>query len=396
VTTQTTTTPVDRGELLRRAREIAPRLKERAFETETLGQVPDESREEILAAELVKIGTPVKYGGIDVEFETLHEVTMEFARVCGATAWVYTLWGLHSWWLGYWPKEVQEELYADSTQVLSSSTKLTIDCRYEQVRGGYRLSGHGAFSSGCDHADWLFAVAPGPDGVMQMLLPRTDFRVLGDTWNVSGLKGTGTKEVVVEDAFVPDHRIMRPTPPLDMSRADEPTPFGDHPQRRYTVPMFALMGWDLASVSIGLAQGAVDEMVARMTGTTGSARSADSAVVHAAIAEAAAEVDAAKALLHVSLEDAQNKGQQGVPFEMIDLARYIRNQSYSQKLASQATTRMMSMGGARALSLKDPLQRIHRDIQATIAGPLAMFPFASQPYGRAALGLDAGAVLLGG
>nr|WP_272951072.1 acyl-CoA dehydrogenase family protein [Agrobacterium vitis] len=163
-----------------------------------------------------------------------------------------------------------------------------------------------------------------------------------------------------------------------------------HSQRRYTVPKYALVVWDLVAPTIGMAQGAVDEIVERMRGTSGGPRSADSAVVQNKIAESCAEIDAAKALLHLDFQDAQNKGERGETFTTVTLARYARDRAYAAKLAVNAADRMFGMAGARALSLKDPLQRIVRDVHAAVHRDGLVFDFASQPFTRALFGMDPG------
>jgi 3-hydroxy-9,10-secoandrosta-1,3,5(10)-triene-9,17-dione monooxygenase len=391
-TTHESTPAVDGDALLERARRLALTLRERAFEPERLRRLPDETVQDILDSGLNRIGVPARFGGIDVDISLLHDVAFEFGRVCGATAWCYSLWGVHNWWAGYYPPEAQEELYAGGPDVIASSALFSLRAAAEHVPGGYRLSGHWQFSSGCDHAAWLFASAPSENGPMSVMIPRSDFEILQDTWYVSGLQGTGSKDVVINDAFVPAHRTLPGRGNMYATNAWSPREF--HPQRRYGVPMGALLAWDLVAPAIGLAQGAVDETVARLTGSGGRARSAESPVVHAKLAESAAEVDAARALLHADIEDAQAKGQRGEAITPLDLARYARDKAYAVKLAVSAVNRMFDMAGGHALFTTDPLQRIHRDVQACMHRDGLVFDFGAQPYGRALLGLDPSTVVL--
>lgn len=383
-------TSADRDELVRRARELAPALRKRARATEEACRVPAESVREIVEADLVRAGTPLRFGGHDVEFETVHEVTMELARACGSTAWCFQLWALHAYWMGFWPIEAQEEVFAaDGPNMLSASVQLSVRSSYERVPGGYRISGHGRFASGCDPSQWLFAIAFGPDGPMQFLVPRARFTVVEGSWDVYGLAGSGSMDVVIEDAFIPDHRAIRPAPPVDFDPRAQKPPYEVHPQRRYTVPLVALQGWDFPAVGIGVAQGAFDVIVERLTGTSGSVRSADSPVIQNQIAQSAVELDIARMLLHGDLEDAQSKGEQGIPLTPTDYTRYTSNRSYGHELAIEVVNRVFALGGGRSLSKNDPLQRAHRDVHASShPGPFAQFPMASQPYGRVLLGLD--------
>jgi 3-hydroxy-9,10-secoandrosta-1,3,5(10)-triene-9,17-dione monooxygenase len=369
-----------------------PTLKARAFETERLGRVPDETVREILATGLNRVGVPTRFGGLDVEFDLLHDIAIEFGRACGATAWCFSLWGVHNWWVGYYSPEAQEEVYAHGPDVLTSSAGFAVNSQAEPVPGGFRVSGHWQFSSGCDHAEYVFAVTSSPDGQLVTIIPRSDFTIVEDTWNVSGLQGTGSKDIVIDDVFVPTHRTLAGRASVFSASAWSPREY--HPQRRYTVPMGALIAWDLVAPAIGLAQGAVDEMVARLTGTSGRARASDSPMVQAKIAESAVEVDAARALMHADFEDAQGKGQRGEPITPLDLARYARDKAYCMKLAVGSVNRMFDMAGGHALFVTDPMQRIHRDVQACMHRDGLVFDFGAQPFGAALLGFDPSTIRL--
>jgi 3-hydroxy-9,10-secoandrosta-1,3,5(10)-triene-9,17-dione monooxygenase len=381
-----------RDAFIDKARALLPTLKERAFATEKLRRVPDETVQDILATGLNRISVPVRFGGLDVEFDLMHDIAIEFGRACGASSWCYSLWGVHNWWAGYYSPEAQEEVYADGPDVLTSSAGFSLNARAEPVSGGFRLSGHWQFSSGCDHARWVFAITASPAGPIGTIVPRSDFKILQDTWHVSGLQGTGSKDIIIEDAFVPTHRVLAGRGNMFSTNAWSPREY--HKQRRYTVPMGALVVWDLVAPAIGLAQGAVDEMVSRLSGTSGRARSAESQLVQSRIAESAAEIDAARALLHADFADAQGKGERNEPITPLDLARYARDKAFVMKLAVSATNRMFDMAGGHALFLDDPIQRIHRDVQACMHRDGLVFDFGSLPYGRAVLGLDPSAVQL--
>lgn len=382
---------VDAAELLRRARELVPVLKERAFRTAEAGRILDETVHDILAAQLNRIGVPSRFGGFDVEFETHHQVAIELARACGSTAWCYSLWGAHAYWLAYFLPAAQEELFADGPDMISSSASFSVKSEYRRVPGGFQVSGHWRFVSGCDHAQWVFAIVDGPEGKMDAIIPRSAFRVVEDTWSVVGLQGTGSKDIVVEGVFIPEHRTQFGGGELyDVDHPAQRPPMPYHSQRRYTVPKYSLVVWDLVAPTIGMAQGAVDEIVERMRGTYGGPRTAESEVVQQKISESCVEIDAAKALLHVDFEDAQSKGVSGEAINTLTLARYARDRAYAAKLAVDAANRMFGMAGARALSLKDPLQRITRDVQAGVHRDGLVFDFAAQPFARVLFGMDPG------
>jgi alkylation response protein AidB-like acyl-CoA dehydrogenase len=375
--------------LLQRARDLKPILKERAMETEGLRRLPDENVRALLESGLNRIAVPVRFGGLDVDFSLMHDVAFELGRACGATAWCYSLWGVHNWWVGYYPPEAQEEIYAEGPDVLISTAVFSLHSQAEPVDGGYRLSGRWQFSSGCDHARWAILHATTASGPLGMLVPVQDFEIQQDTWFVSGMQGTGSKDVVVHDVFVPMHRTLQAQAGMRVPAGDAAwTPREYHRQRRYSVPFVALIVWDLVAPAIGIAQGAIDEFSARLAGTSGKPRAADSPLVQVRVAESAAEVDAARAILHADIEEAQWMGENGQPIVQLELARWNRDKAYAMKLAVQATGRLFELAGGHALYTTDPLQRMYRDVQAAAHRDGLVFDFGAQQFGRAFLGIS--------
>lgn len=198
-------------DLLERAHALLPVLKERAAHTEQLRRVPEESVDELLASQLLRIGVPSRFGGLDVPYGLAIEVAAELGRACPSTSWCYGLWAAHAWLVGYWPLEAQEEVYGVGPDVLCSSSLSPGKSTCKAVTGGYRLSGRWEFSSGCDSASWVMLGVPDISERTWVLVPREDFESV-DTWFVSGLRGSGSKDIAVRDAFVPSHRVLEVNP----------------------------------------------------------------------------------------------------------------------------------------------------------------------------------------
>lgn len=126
-------------ELLRRASELVPVLKERAAHTEELRRIPDETVHDLLSSGLHRIAVPKRYGGLDVGYDLTLDVGAELARGCSAAAWCYSLWSAHAWMVGHWPLEAQEELFSEGPDVLCSSSLSPYGVQLEPVDGGYRM-----------------------------------------------------------------------------------------------------------------------------------------------------------------------------------------------------------------------------------------------------------------
>ena len=189
-------------QLLQRASGLLPSLRERAARAEELRHIPGENVADLLASGLVRIGVPRRFGGLDVPYGLCLDVAAELGRACPSTAWCYGLWAAHAWLVGFWPLQAQEEVYGDGPDVLCSSSLNPGRSTCEPVPGGYRLSGRWEFSSGCDAASWVMLGAPNIGERCWALVPRDDFDIV-DTWFVSGLKGSGSKDITVSDRLHP-------------------------------------------------------------------------------------------------------------------------------------------------------------------------------------------------
>jgi len=373
---------VTREELLRRATELVPVFKERAARTEELRQVPPESVRDLLASGLIRIGNPRRYGGYEVEVDTAYEVGFELGRGCGSTAWCYSLWTAHNWWLGHFPEQCQEEFFATGPDTLFSSGLNPAGGKVEPATGGFRVSGRWGFSSGCDAATWVMVAVPGsrPSSLQWLLLPRSDYQIV-DTWFVSGMRGTGSKDIVITDAFVPAHRAVDP----DRSGAEDMTGWELHGRLSYRAPLRCLAGWDLAAPLIGIAQGAADEFVARAQRMSGPGRSADSVALQLRLAESAAEVDAARALHRQDIREILDRAARGEGFSELDRIRYRRDKAFITRLCVRAVDRLFEGSGARAVLDSEPIQRCHRDAHGASHHAALSWDLVAEQFGRQAM-----------
>jgi 3-hydroxy-9,10-secoandrosta-1,3,5(10)-triene-9,17-dione monooxygenase len=372
-----------RDELLRRAAALVPVFKERAARTEELRQVPPESVRDLLASGLIRIGNPRKYGGHEVEVDTAFEVGFELGRGCGSTAWCYSLWTAHNWWLGHFPERCQEEFFATGPDTLFSSGLNPAGGKVERASGGYRISGRWGFSSGCDAATWAMVAVPGASLTepLWLLLPRSDYRIV-DTWFASGMRGSGSKDIVIEDAFVPAHHAVDP----ERCGVHDMTGFELHGRLSYRAPLRCLAGWDLAAPLIGIAQGAVDEFVARARRMSGPGRSTDSVALQLRLAEAAAEVDAARALHRQDIQEILDRAARGEGFGELDRIRYRRDKAFIARLCVRAVDRLFEGSGARAVLDAEPIQRFHRDAHGASHHAALSWDLVAEQFGRQAFG----------
>ena len=371
------------AELLERASVLVPALKERAAHAEQLRRLHNETIDDLLASGLYRIGVPQRFGGLNVDYAVCLDVAEELARGCPATGWCYGLWAAHAWLIGYWPLPAQEEVFGADPDALCSSSLNIGKSTCIPVDGGYRVSGRWEFSSGCDFASWLMLGVSGIGARTWALIPKSDFEIV-DTWFVSGLRGSGSKDIMVNDSFVPSHRV------LDVTTAGD----GDwsgwdiHRQPRYRVPIPVLLGWDLVAPMLGIAQGMIDEFIARLTGTTGPGRTAESQAIHIRLSQACAEVDAARALMHRDVREILDRAAEGGTFSVLERAQYRRDKAFVTQLCLQAVNSLFDVSGGHALFESVALQRFHRDAHAAAHRDTLIMDLGGQQFGRVALGLD--------
>src|SRR5262245_49522706 len=372
-----------REELLRRATGLVPVLRSRAAETEQLRQIPAESVRDLRDSGLIRIGNPRRYGGHDVEVDTAFEVGFELGRGCGSTAWCYSLWTAHNWWLGHFPEQCQEEFFATGADTLFSSGLNPAGGKVEPASGGFRISGRWGFSSGCDAATWVMVAVPGarPNEPLWLLLPRPDYQIV-DTWFASGMRGSGSKDIVIKDAFVPAHRAVDP----ERCGVDVMTGWKLHGRLSYRAPLRCLAGWDLAAPLIGIAQGAIDEFVARAQRMSGPGRAADSVALQLRLAEAAAEVDAARALHRQDTHEILDRAARGEGFSDLDRIRYRRDKAFIARLCVRAVDRLFEGSGGRAVMDAEPIQRYHRDAHGASHHAALSWDLVAEQFGKQAMG----------
>ena len=348
--------PVD---ALDRARSLAPVLRERAFAAEQARRISDETIAELKEAGLFRILQPARFGGFELDPQVFLEAAMIVAAACGSTGWVYSVVGVHNWQLGLMSEQAQEDVWGQDQDTLICSS-YTPRGNVEIVDGGYRLSGRWSFSSGCDHAQWaiLGGVATDDAGNVRrlcFLVPRADY-VIDDVWRVVGLRGTGSNDVVVADAFVPEHR----THDYRSGSVTSDSPI-------YRLPFGPVFTFGIAAPLLGAAQGALDDHIAwtaeRVRITRGS-RVAEEPFTQARVAEAAGELDGARLQLKRDLDDmlALARDEKDIPVEIRARARL--DQVRATQLAISAVDRVFQNSGGRVLHELNPIQRAWRDIHA--------------------------------
>jgi 3-hydroxy-9,10-secoandrosta-1,3,5(10)-triene-9,17-dione monooxygenase len=374
-----------KGALLHRARQLVPTLRERAGETEQLRRIPDATISDLETSGLLQAGNPTRYGGHPgVDYDDIFDIIMELGRGCGSVAWCYAVWTVHNWMIGFFTEQAQKEYYATGPHTLCSSSYDPTKGKAVRVTGGYQVSGHWDFSSGCDAATWFMLGASTEDGPRMLLVPKDECEVV-DTWFASGLAGTGSKDIVAEGNFVPEHRVLD----ANVAGSSDMSAWELHRQVSYRVPLRVTLGWELIAPVVGFGEAAIEDFLGRIRGTSGRARSAEGTQMQIRLAQAAVEVRSARLLYNATVREFMAKGERAEAFSSLERAGYVRDKAFVVQLCMQAINRLFDVSGGRALYTSQHIQRIHRDAHALSHRDGFILDFAGEAWGKEMLTTDA-------
>jgi 3-hydroxy-9,10-secoandrosta-1,3,5(10)-triene-9,17-dione monooxygenase len=378
--------------LVETARGMVPTLLKRARGAEELRRIPDETIRDFSEAGFFKIFQPKRFGGYELDYGFPQvRIASELGRGCGSSAWVFTVAACHSWILGMYPARAQDEVWGDAPATLLATALVPEKGRLERSENGYRLSGRWKFSSGVDAADWSLIVAVlenGKDGRENLLclVPRRDYEII-DTWFVGGLRATGSKDLQIDSAFVPEHRVV----PLRMLKGG-PTPGSAiNPSHIYCLPLYAVFPYNISTPALGIARGVIEQFTARTSkqGTSPMGqRPAESTTLQLRVAEAGAMVDAASELILRDAEEINRIARAGESFDYELRTRYRRDLAYAALSSMRAVDVIHQASGAHGLFEEFPLQRAFRDVHAINAHIALRWDSNGLQFGRIALGLD--------
>ncbi len=356
------------SEILDRVRNLASVVESRVREAESLRCLPESTIRDFHDAGLFRIVQPQRYGGYALSPAVLFEAQVELGAVCPSTAWVLGVLGVHSWQMALFPLEAQEEVWGeDDTTLISSSYAPT--GKIERAPGGYRVSGRWSFSSGCDYARWVFLggfVPPeGPDSRPDMrtfLLPRSDYRI-DDTWHVSGLKASGSKDIVVDGAFVPEYRTHRL---MDGFKQNSPGNL-HHSSPIYRLPFGQIHVRSVSTPALGAALGALRhyrERTATRLAATDQSKVAEDPTPQLTCAQAAADLDTELTILRRNFQELLSAAETQQPLPLERRIQFRFESARAAGTALRVVDQLHLTSGARAIFLDNPLQRFFQDVHA--------------------------------
>ena len=380
----------DREEMLARAAAMTPRLLERAEHVENTRMIHPDTVQDFWDTQLWSILKPKRYGGLELDFGTVIDIPDHIGRGCGSTAWIYTNLICHDWMLPMWQAAAQDAVWKDNPQALiASSLVVTAGCA-KSVSGGFELSGRWPYCSGIAPSDWMMIGAmiddEGPKRPLWLVAPRGEFEEI-DTWQVTGLVGTGSRDVQCEGLFVHDYMTLEPRETRGGS-----TPGTPHvPGLLYQLPVLGIFPHFLVGPMVGIAQGAYDDYVGEIrerVSTHNASKLAEHTQVQVKVAEAGALIQAARLLSHANIREAEQIAQSGRQPSVEEKVCWRRDGAYAAQNCVKSIQLLQSVIGAAGNYLSNPFQRRFRDLHAAAGQIQVNFDINGAEFGRVALGLE--------
>lgn len=369
-----------RERLLERASSLVPVLRERAAACEAARSCPAETVEDFRRNGLLRICQPARYGGYELGWDVLAEVVQILARGCASQAWIAMVYNDHCQLLGGFPVAAQDEVWGTRPDTFLSASLDPIGTA-RRVPGGALYSGRHGFSSGIDHVQWVICGGriEGDATASYFVLPKRDVTVIDD-WHVMGLAGTGSKGFVVDQVFVPEHRIL-----AVQAATDEGSGPGTLVNRApvFRAPRSGIAPVPFAAITVGIAEGFIEEYL-RYTRPRRSRGTPVAALMGTQIAtgRATAEVEAAGRLNIGTAREIMAALARGERLSQRQRFRVRCNAAIAAQLALGAVQQLFNMAGGRTLYQSNVLQRLMRDMVAAATHYGLDWNIAAANYGR--------------
>ncbi len=373
------------AEMTARAEALLPRLRERSIEAERSRRLPEQTIAEFRAAGFHRILQPKNRGGFELGMGTAAECISTLASACGSSGWIANLFIVHNYQLSLFPPAAQDEYWAQGNDQVCSTVSFATASEAVRLDGGYRLSGRWKFSSGCDFAGWFIILKPSATVFDWMLVPRSDVSIVDD-WFVSGLCGTGSKDLILENVFVPDHRILS-----IRDLVGGTTPGGKAngmPLARLPFSWPAV--WGIPAALVGMANGMADAVRQALIGKkalfTGE-KQVERVANQIRLTGALTDIHAAELIMRHRLAELEKWAAAGATPSAVDGFASQRDAAYVARLTGKVASELALMAGATSVYLGNPIQRFQRDINVGITHVSLVWEEAAENYGRELWGL---------
>jgi len=377
--------------LLEDLKALLPTIAANATQAEKDRKVPEENIALLKGIGMHRAFQPKPYGGQEVSLPEFADCVVALAGACASTAWAFSLLCTHSHQLAMFSKQLQDEVWGENPDATASSSIAPFG-KVEETEGGVIFNGEMGWSSGSDHAEWAIVGcrrldAEGKQNYCFAVLPRSDYEIRDD-WYAAGMKGSGTKTLIIKDVFVPNHRIQQAKDMMEGKSAG----FGLYPDskifyspyRPYFASGFSAIGLGVAERMLEAYKEKTKNRVRAYTGVNVGA--ATPALMR--LAESTHQVAAARAFLEKTWQEHAEHSERHQYPSRETLAFWRTNQAYAVKMCIQAVDRLFEAAGGTSWFEGNEMQRLFRDSHMTGAHAYTDYDVCAQILGRELMGLE--------
>lgn len=359
------TVPDGNKAVLAGIRELAPEIAARAAEIEAAHCIPPDLIDRLKSIGIFRLFVPRSHGGLELALPEGLEVIGALARLDGSIGWIAMVAGGGSLFSTWGTREIYERVYRNGPDVpLCGSAQPGGTA--EPTSGGFRVSGRWPFASGCKHSEWIagFCImtddkgkpVAGPHGqpvIRGFALPAQNWEI-EDTWHAAGLKGTGSHHIVLRDALVPEANFF------DAEGGVPCVPGPLYPAVRQVLPIFH------GALSVGIAEGAVDELVALAHAGRQQFRATtpmrDSEIFQFELGRISADVNAAQAVCEAHTANLWRHALAGTLNDEALVVEGTRASTWISTTCVRIVDACFALAGSSAVYETSPLQRRLRDM----------------------------------
>jgi 3-hydroxy-9,10-secoandrosta-1,3,5(10)-triene-9,17-dione monooxygenase len=382
--------PIDEATMIGRARELAVSLLTRRLQALADRRVSDATIADMVSAGMFKVLQPKKFGGLELPYGAQVGVSAALAHGCGASSWLCSVVATHHWMLGKFDPQAQDEVWGTDPDSIVCSAFGFSEAKVDAVDGGYRATGRWTFSSGSHAAGWAMIGIPveskgGPPGRKFALVPRTDFVVL-DNWRSVGLRGSGSNDITLTNAFIPAHRTIGFD---EIDRIDSPGT-RVNTGATYRLPTFNVFNLTGVGPTLGLARAALESFTTGMKQRRSvfGSKVPELQNIQIRTSESSAEIDAAELIAENHVRTLQSLADSGQAPDRAYLLKLQRDCAYIGRICQSAVTRLVEASGAGGLDETNVVQLNQADMKGVSAHLTMGWDANCVPYGKFLLGVD--------
>lgn len=347
--------------------ELAKYVADHSLEADQAGQLPLEMANKMREAGVIKMLQPKDFGGSESHPLEFFDAVMEIGAAYPSAGWVSGVVGVHPFEIAQADIRVQEEIWGTDVETWIASPYAPMG-RATKVDGGYMFSGRWPFSSGTDNCEWVViggVIEPGsfPEGTnprRHFVLKRDQYTIDQDSWNVIGLKGTGSKDLIVDNVFVPDYRVIDPQ---DLTTGDAAKSVG-RDNALYRMNWYMMFSGAITAATLAMAEGSVThfEQAVGNTNRDAAAKSLRDPHLISALGKVTADLTRCRTQFRHDVAEMYAQAERGGRMTEEQRLMVRRNQVGISQQAVSSVEQLFLLGGGHTMREGGALQRYWRDV----------------------------------